>query len=739
MQMTARVKVVVAATVMSAITSSLVAGSSAFGSQHDSATPLSGTSQGWGVERRELDGRATVIRPARPIPPPPSVADEASRVSRDPDAAVAVARAHLRPIAGEFGSRPQDLRVSRYRNVRGGHLVVLHQRVRGVQVLGAELAVWLTRDGSLRAVFGKATADLPPAFPVVTDRQRRIAEDVAVSTAASRTELGDPAQPWEARLIGQRWYDASIWVPSPLSAAIPSLLYEAKTAGSEWRVLVEPVSGQALVAWDAIETVNRAVCDAERRVVSNTGNGIRCGDNQPFAVVRGEQEPPSAVEDVNRVFDYLGDTHDLYAALGEDLTDLVGVDYGDGRGKAIRATVRLCQLLQCPYANAFWNGEQMGFGEGVTTDDVTGHELSHGVTEAVAPLTYLFEAGAINESLSDVFGEFVDLTNGSADDTPANRWLVGEGSSLGVIRSMADPPAEGDPDRIQSSLWVQDRAMLDNGGVHSNSGVGNKAAFLMSDGGTFNGHTITGLGISATARLFQDARALLPTGADYGILAEALRASCPLSLGAPACTEVESALLATEMDLDPSGNFPAQAPICDTGSAAVRLGTDFSSTAGLGLDSRSWVLDSALPSYQYSWDGNGSAMGVLRSPGAYSMTTTSSFLVPSDAPVYMRMRHTYALITSSLGVPLRAGHVTMEYSTNNGSSWLSLAGLPWVNGPTDLSRGGWTGSSGGWQTSRVDLSSLAGERLRVRWTTRPSGLVPGAWWIDEARLYTCAP
>lgn len=738
MQMTARLRAVAGVAVL-AMGSPLMAGTPAIGVQHGDATASTATGEGTDVVKREPDGRATVIRPPTPVPAPASVTDLASRVSRDRDAAVAVAKAHLGPLASAFGARLKDLHAMRYKAVHGGLLVLLRQRVRGVDVLGAELAVWLTTDGSLRAIFGKASGDLPPAFPLVTDRQRRIAEDVAVSTAASRTGLADPAQQWEARLVGPRWYDASIWVPSPLSAAVPSLLYDVKGAGSAWHVLVEPGSGQALVAWSAHETLNRAVCDAERRVVNNTGAGIRCGDNQPFPVVRGEQEPPSAVTDVNSVFDYLGDTHDLYAALGEDLTDLVGVDYGDGRGKAIRATVRICQLLQCPYANAFWNGEQMAFGEGVTTDDVTGHELSHGVTEAIAPLTYLFEAGAINESLSDIFGELVDLTNGSPDDTPANRWLVGEGSSLGVIRSMADPPSEGDPDRMQSSLWVQDRTLLDNGGVHSNSGVGNKAAFLMGDGGTFNGHTVTPIGLSATARLFQDARALLPTGADYGILAEALRASCPLSLGSLECAEVEDALLATEMDLEPVGDFPAQAPICDTGSAVVRLGTDFSSTTGLVLDSRSWLLDSALPSYAYSWDGNGSAMGILRSPGAYSMTTRSGLLVPSGAPVYLRMRHTYALVTSSLGFPLRAGHVTMEYTTNNGSTWLSLADLPWVNGPTDLSRGGWTGSSGGWQTSRVDLSSLSGQPLRVRWTTRPSGVVPGAWWIDEARLYTCTP
>ncbi len=80
------------------------------------------------------------------------------------------------------------------------------------------------------------------------------------------------------------------------------------------------------------------------------------------------------------------------------------------------STVRFCDLpvtpqRPCPFPNAFWNGSQMVYGEGfAAADDVVGHELTHGVTDFSADLFYYFQSGAINESLSDVFGEFIDQT-----------------------------------------------------------------------------------------------------------------------------------------------------------------------------------------------------------------------------------------------------------------------------------------------------------------------------------------
>ena len=129
------------------------------------------------------------------------------------------------------------------------------------------------------------------------------------------------------------------------------------------------------------------------------------------AVVRREGGAVSTVVDVNKAYDYLGETYEFYHSR-------FGRDSIDGAGMPMRATVRACDYrYSCPYDNAFWDGEQMVFGQGyAAADDVVGHELTHGVTQHTSRLFYISEAGAINESLSDIMGQFIDLANGTDDD-----------------------------------------------------------------------------------------------------------------------------------------------------------------------------------------------------------------------------------------------------------------------------------------------------------------------------------
>ena len=109
-------------------------------------------------------------------------------------------------------------------------------------------------------------------------------------------------------------------------------------------------------------------------------------------------------------------------------------------GMTLVSTTRYCpNSSHCPYANAFWNGDQMVYGAGfASADDVVGHELTHGVTESTSNLFYYYQSGAINESFSDVWGEFIDQTNGAGTDTARVKWLIGEDiPGLGAIRRHA--------------------------------------------------------------------------------------------------------------------------------------------------------------------------------------------------------------------------------------------------------------------------------------------------------------
>ena len=150
------------------------------------------------------------------------------------------------------------------------------------------------------------------------------------------------------------------------------------------------------------------------------------------------------------------------------------------------------------YNNAFWNGSQMvyGDGDGVTFTslsggiDVVGHELTHAVTENSSNLIYQNESGALNEAVSDIFGTLVEYYDNRNPD-----WEIGEdiytpGKAGDALRSMSDPAKYGDPDHYSKRYT----GSSDNGGVHTNSGIINKAAYLLANGGTHYGVTVNGIG-----------------------------------------------------------------------------------------------------------------------------------------------------------------------------------------------------------------------------------------------------
>ena len=174
----------------------------------------------------------------------------------------------------------------------------------------------------------------------------------------------------------------------------------------------------------------------------------------------------------------------------------------DGHGMPLISTVRHCER-GCPYENAFWNGVQMVYGHGFApADDVVAHELTHAVTELSAGLFYYMQSGALNESFSDIFGETVDLLNGRGNDRRGVRWLIGEDSPIGAIRDMMNPNQFGDPGKLSDPQFVCAASEpTDQGGVHINSGVPNHAYALMVDGGTYNGFTISGIGLIKAGKI----------------------------------------------------------------------------------------------------------------------------------------------------------------------------------------------------------------------------------------------
>jgi Zn-dependent metalloprotease len=186
----------------------------------------------------------------------------------------------------------------------------------------------------------------------------------------------------------------------------------------------------------------------------------------PANATREEGQPASGQFDVDREYEYSGNFFNYFqSAFGRDSYDAVG--------SPLIAAVRYRERADQPYLNAQWAGDGVTyFGEGMVTQDIVAHEWTHAITQYTADLLYMFQSGALNESFSDIFGETVEAyaNNGVAD------FLLGEGSVLGPLRSMADPPLYGDPGNAKDFLTGCD----DWGHVHKNSGIPNKSYYILA-------------------------------------------------------------------------------------------------------------------------------------------------------------------------------------------------------------------------------------------------------------------
>ena len=204
----------------------------------------------------------------------------------------------------------------------------------------------------------------------------------------------------------------------------------------------------------------------------------------PGTLVRGEGAAPSNDVAVNEAYDGAGATYDLFR-------DIYQRNSVDNRGMRLDSTVH----YGTKYDNAFWDGAQMVYGDGdgeifnrfTKAIDVIGHELTHGVTQFEAGLKYQGQPGALNESMSDVFGSLVKqrVLKQTADQAD---WLIGAGLLNPKIKGVAlrsmkapgtaynDPLLGKDPQPAHMKNFY--KGTQDNGGVHINSGIPNHAFYL---------------------------------------------------------------------------------------------------------------------------------------------------------------------------------------------------------------------------------------------------------------------
>lgn len=206
-------------------------------------------------------------------------------------------------------------------------------------------------------------------------------------------------------------------------------------------------------------------------------------ENRPGSKARFEGEPPTGNSVVDKAYDFTVAVRKYYA-------DIHGRNGIDARGMKMISSVNYGKNFN----NAYWDGQQMTYGKGdqyifstFVILDVCGHEITHGVTEFESALRYWKQAGALNESHSDIFGKMIEayLKNQPVEEID---WVLGRGIFMpGIkgegIRNMLypgtaydDPKLGKDPQPDRMSRYKN--TPTDNGGVHYNSGIINRAFAL---------------------------------------------------------------------------------------------------------------------------------------------------------------------------------------------------------------------------------------------------------------------
>ena len=292
---------------------------------------------------------------------------------------------------------------------------------------------------------------------------------------------------------------------------------EYRPVRSRLRLSIE--DGGTLVA-EATPAPDREISDAGRREVLP---GVR---------VRGEDDPATGDGAVDEAFDGHGATIDLQ-------WDAFGRNSHDGAGGTLLSTVHYGQN----YDNAFWNGERMVFGDGdgeifsgfTGSLTVIAHELAHGVIEDEGGLLYRGQSGALNESIADVFGALAEQHQRGQTADQAS-WLIGEGIFTDAVegaalRSLAAPGTAYDDDvlgRDPQPAHMRDYVETrdDNGGVHINSGIPNRAFYLVAT--ALGGHAWERAG-----RIWYRAltSGTLPSTADFTAFAHATLAAAAAEYG----------------------------------------------------------------------------------------------------------------------------------------------------------------------------------------------------------------
>ncbi|XZF76070.1 M4 family metallopeptidase [Bacillus sp. AL-1R] len=438
-------------------------------------------------------------------------------------------------------------------SLTGTYHVRTVEQYKGIPIYGSGQTVALDENNNVYSSIGKVTQDLSRSLiPTEATLSEQDAVEIAKDKVESKIGTVERYDQIDSQLTIYPFngkYYLTYLVKASTSAPAPGFFH----------YFVDANSGEVIDSYDALDT---AIDPTTLSTVTGRGLDLH-GKMQTFPVgkdlstgtsylygasVYGTNTVPISTFTANRANETAFQIVSAFGFSGYDITttsssnfftdpaaisaqynsDKVNQYYQyihkrnslDNKGMTLINTVH----VGVKWNNAGWNGKQMVYGDGDGVKysslagglDVAGHEMTHGVITNSADLIYKNESGALNESLADILGNFAQIYT-----TGVTEWELGEEiftpyiNGDGGLRSMSNPagkaqslmPSGHYPDTYQDRYLGTE----DNGGVHINSGINNKAAYLLTQGGTNNGITIKGIGNKKAEKIYYRALTLYLT------------------------------------------------------------------------------------------------------------------------------------------------------------------------------------------------------------------------------------
>jgi len=559
------------------------------------------------------------------------------------------------------------------------------------------------------------------------------------ATAAARSEAGFAPARADAELV--------VYAAGPT----PRLAYEVVTEGvrpdqtpSRLHTVVDAWTGRELTRWDDIkEGTGRSIYSGTVAIGTTKGTTSFSmvdrsrGGNWTTDLRAATSGGGTTFTDADDIWGNFSTSSRVSAAVDAHYGAQVTWDYYKstfGRngifnnGRGVRSRVHYGN----GYVNAFWDGTQMTYGDGagnthpLTSIDVAGHEMSHGVTQATAKLLYTGDAGGLNEATSDIFGTAVEFKAANAKD-PGD-YLIGEKINIfgtgAPLRYMDRPSRDGQ----SPNCWTTGTARLD---PHLSSGVGNHFFYLASEGSgaktvggvaynspTCDGSTVTGIGRAAVEKIWYRALTTYMTSTTtYSQARDAtMRAATDLyGTGSPQCSGVERAWAALSV---PAGSATCSGgPNPPSGGGTNLLGNPgFESGATVWSASAGTITSSTgRPSHSGTWKAWLGGNGATTSENVAQAVTIPATASAATLSFWLRTD------TAESG---STAYDTLKVQVLSGTTTTTLATYSNV------------GANATWAQKSLSLTAYKGKTVTVRLLMTEDASLQTSFVVDDTAVTT---